>query len=117
MPIVGKTREGRFLLLFVTQFLLFAGFLAYYEIVSNTTDALTTFIEILYGLAPIVIVATANTIVVIEGAEMLSEKYLKKRYEAGQAEERKRWLEWNERRLEAQAANEPFDEPPPSDAK
>ena len=48
---------------------------------------------------------------------MLSEKYLKKRYEAGQAEERKRWLEWNELRLAAQAANEPFDEPPPSDAK
>ena len=30
------------------------------------------------------------------------------------AEERARWVEWNNRRIAAQENNEPFDEPPPS---
>ena len=33
--------------------------------------------------------------------------------EQGQSEERLRWTEWNLRRLEAEASNVPFDEPPP----
>ncbi len=31
----------------------------------------------------------------------------------GRAEEHRRWVEWNHRRLEAQATGAPFDEPPP----
>ena len=31
----------------------------------------------------------------------------------GEAEERRRWVEWNHRRLEAQEEGVPFDEPPP----
>ena len=32
----------------------------------------------------------------------------------GESEERRRWTEWNARRLEAERGGVPFDEPPPS---
>ena len=32
----------------------------------------------------------------------------------GEAAERRRWTEWNERRLDAERAGAPFDEPPPA---
>ena len=32
----------------------------------------------------------------------------------GQAKERRRWSEWNRRRMEATAKGAPFDEPPPA---
>ena len=34
--------------------------------------------------------------------------------EEGEAAERRRWTEWNSRRLEAERAGVPFDEPPPA---
>ena len=33
--------------------------------------------------------------------------------EQGKADERRAWVDWNTRRLEAEARGEPFDEPPP----
>ena len=33
--------------------------------------------------------------------------------EEGKADERRAWVDWNTRRLEAEARGEPFDEPPP----
>ena len=45
------------------------------------------------------------------------EKRREKRREAdlaeGRAEERARWVAWNNRRIAAEKNNEPFDEPPP----
>ena len=35
-------------------------------------------------------------------------------YAEGRAEEHSRWTEWNHRRMEANEAGIPFDEPPPS---
>ena len=32
----------------------------------------------------------------------------------GQAKERRRWSEWNRRRMDAEASGAPFDEPPPA---
>ena len=32
----------------------------------------------------------------------------------GEAAERRRWTEWNSRRVEAERAGVPFDEPPPA---
>ena len=50
---------------------------------------------------------------------MLAERYLKRRHAEGkmegQEEERKRWVKWNKRRLKAEAAGKPFDEPPPGE--
>ena len=47
---------------------------------------------------------------------MLAERYLKRRHaegkKEGREEERVRWVEWNKRRLKADAEGNPFDEPP-----
>ena len=49
---------------------------------------------------------------------MLVERYLRKRYEAGKAEGLTKawqvWEAWNQRRLAAEAADHPFNEPPPA---
>ena len=51
---------------------------------------------------------------------ILAERYLKRRYEEGREEERKRMKQyksrlkvWDARRLKSEAAGEPFDEPLP----
>ncbi len=54
-------------------------------------------------------------------ARFLGNKFVRpliERHEAkgradGRAEERGLWIEWNSRRIEAEAAGTPFDEPPP----
>ena len=122
---VGKTREGRFLFVFLLQFLTFSGFLAYHEVTGVPTDAITTMLAILMGMAPLGFVSAVNTVVAVEGVEMLVERYLRRRYEAGKAEGLKEgeergvaqawevWQDWNQRRLSAEKADQPFNEPPP----
>ena len=122
---VGKTREGRFLIVFLLQFLTFSAFLAYHEVTAIPTDAITTMLTILMGMAPLAFVSAANTVVAVEGVEMLAERYLRKRYEAGKAEGLKEgeergvaqawevWQDWNLRRLAAEKEGRPFNEPPP----
>ena len=118
MPVIGKGREGWFLLLFLLQFCIYTGILTYYHYVVNGRDGLSTFVAVLGGMPGIIALSTASTIVFLEGLEMLSERYLKRRYEEGkaegQAEERKVWEEWLKRRIEVEAAGEEFNEPPPS---
>ena len=41
------------------------------------------------------------------------EKQREKLREEGRADERQAWVDWNEKRLDAEARGEPFDEPPP----
>jgi hypothetical protein len=113
---VGKTREGRFLIVFLLQFLTFSAFLAYHEVTAIPTDAITTMLTILMGMAPLGFVSAVNTVVAVEGVEMLAERYLRKRYEAGRAEGLKEgeergvaqawevWQAWNHRRLAAEKA-------------
>ncbi len=57
---------------------------------------------------------------------MLAERYLKKRYEAGKAEGKAEgreegrteawqvWQAWNQRRMDAEKADHPFNQPTPS---
>jgi hypothetical protein len=49
---------------------------------------------------------------------LISERYKAKRFAEGRAvgkeEERKRWRDWNSRRMAAEARGEKFEEPPPS---
>ena len=123
---VGKTREGRFLFVFLLQFLTFSGFLAYHEVTAFPTDAITTMLAILAGMAPLGFVSAVNTVVAVEGGEMLAERYLRKRYEAGLKEGAEKgkaegrteaweaWEAWNRRRLAAEKAAQPFNEPPPA---
>ncbi len=112
-------REVRYIVIFLVQFLLLAGFRVYHELISNPTDALTTFMDVLDGLAPVIVFATASTVLIQEGGEMLAERYLKRRHaegkKEGREEERIRWVEWNKRRLKAEAAGRRFDEPPPGE--
>ena len=122
---VGKTREGRFLIVFLLQFLIFSGFLAYHEVIAVPTDAITTMLAILMGMAPLGFVSAVNTVVAVEGVDMLAERYLRRRYEAGRAEGKaegkeegrteawEAWEAWNQRRLAAEKAGQPFNEPPP----
>ena len=114
MPLVGKGREGWFLLLFVLQFCVYTGILAYYENVVNGKDALSTFVAVLGGMPAVIALSTASSIVFLEGFAMLSERYLKRRYEEGKEEAWRVWEDWNRRRIEAEAAGEKFNEPPPS---
>ena len=77
-------------------------------------------------MAGLIILVAAESIFLTDVTKMLftmiSEKYLKRRREQGHAEgrakglaeERQRWVEWNERRMAAEAAGEEFTEPPPS---
>lgn len=44
----------------------------------------------------------------------LREKLRAEGFIEGKAEERRKWTEWNQRRLNAEAAGVPFHEPPPS---
>ena len=45
---------------------------------------------------------------------MLAEQFKQKRYAEGLVEMQRRQEEWNERRLEAEANGQPFNEPPPT---
>ena len=123
---VGKTREGRFLIVFLLQFLTFSAFLAYHEVTAIPTDAITTMLAILMGMAPLGFVSAVNTVVAVEGVEMLAERYLRKRYEAGLKEGAEKgkaeglteawqvWQTWNHRSLAAEMDDHPFNEPTPT---
>ena len=45
---------------------------------------------------------------------MLVEHYLRRRMKKALDEQQAEWESWNERRLAAERAGRPFDEPPPS---
>ena len=115
---VGKTREGRFLIVFLLQFLTFSAFLAYHEVTAVPTDAISTMLAILMGMASLGFLSAVNTVVAVEEVEMLVERYLRRRYEAGlkegEAQAWEAWEAWNQRRLAAEKASQPFNEPPPT---
>ena len=113
---IGSTREGRYLLLFSAQVLICLGLLTWHEVSYQTGDgSLATPIAIGQGMAPFVVVVTAATVVIVEGSAMLAERYLKRRYEAGRADEAELWRAWNARRIQAEQEGRPFDEPPPGE--
>ena len=49
-----------------------------------------------------------------EGREEGREEGMTAGIATGEAAERRRWTEWNSRRVEAERAGVPFDEPPPA---
>lgn len=125
---IGRSREGRYLLLFTFQLIICLGLLTWFEVGYQRDDgSLATVIAIGQGMAPLVVVVTATTVVILEGSTMLAERYLQRRYEEGQAkgraegeakgiaDEAARWRAWNARRLKAEREGRPFDEPPPGE--
>ena len=72
--------------LFSAQIILCALLISYYEIVLNTADgAFDTFIVIGRGSSSFVVLAAAETVILVEVISMLSERYLKKRFRDGVA--------------------------------
>ena len=110
---VSPGHEGHILLWFSIQYIAGVAVLVYFRISGELTTPVAFDL-----LAPLVIVATANAIMVIEGKAMLAERFLKRRFAEGKAEGKaelaKEVAAWNRRRLEAQAKGDPFDEPPPT---
>ena len=76
---VGKTREGRFLIVFLLQFLTFSAFLAYHEVTAVPTDAITTMLTILMGMAPLGFLSAVNTVVAVEGSRNAGREILEKK--------------------------------------
>ena len=115
-----------YLFLFSAQFIALSAFITWYEIAVNTADGWPqTIIAIGNGISPWVIVIVADSALLTEATMLVSqyliEKYRNKRHREGRAEgraegreeERQQWVAWNRRRMEAEAANRPFTEPPP----
>ena len=71
------------------------------------------------GSVSVIVVSAAISTAIVEGAMIFAEKYLKHRFERGLEEgaelERERWRDWNDRRIAAENAGEPFDEPTPAE--
>ena len=125
---VPKDWQTWYLALFNIQILCLLGLVSWHEVVTaqNTDGPLDTLIAVGTSMAGLVILVAAESIFLTDVTKMLftmiSEKYLNRREKIGEergraeglAEERGRWVEWNERRMAAEAAAEQFDEPPPS---
>ena len=70
--------------------------------------------------APRIGVIAADSVVTVDIVMILTllyEDYRRKRIERAVARNQERWEAWNQRRLDADAAGEPFNEPPPSLAR
>ena len=109
---VSPGREGWFLILFVAQYLAGLAALAVLSIIGELQV-----LDSVKLVAPLIVVAAANSIVLVEGIPMVSEQFLQRREARGEArgrrETQKLWEEWNRRRLEAEKKGEEFNEPPP----
>jgi len=109
---VSSGREGWFLSLFVAQYLAGLGTIG---VLSGMKELPA--LESFRLVAPIIIAATANTILLVEGIPMVAEQFLKRREargeERGRRETQQLWEDWNRRRLEAEKKGEEFSEPPP----
>ena len=119
MPDIAKAYQGQFLLLFLLLFSLTLGLVVWYEVRHETgDDGWDTTMAIGIGMSYCIVISTAMSYVVVEGVNMLAEQFKQKRYAEGEvkgeAKRQKVWEEWNERRLEAEANGQPFDEPPPT---
>ena len=109
------------------------GFLFWYEIFEHTADTWPkTILSITQGIGVATVGAAGLALLTIEGpktvmvvADYITQRWLnplKKRLREearavgraeGEARRQAAWVAWNERRMEAEANGEPFDEPPP----
>ena len=123
-------REGAwaawFLSLFAIQATLSLIGLVVYEVWLNDTDSVNDTIGNILGRGEsLIVILATETYVIVEGATMLAERWKQKRYEDGRAEgraeghvegradERRMWVEWNQRRESAEKEGRTFTEPPP----
>ncbi len=120
-----------YLALFNLQILCLLGLVSWHEVATAaaTDGPIDVLIAVGSSMAGLVVVVAAESIFLTDVTKMLftmiSEKYLNRREERGRTEgrtegrvegrteERRKWEEWNERRLAAEAAGEEFTEPAP----
>ena len=117
MPEIPSPRLA-YAIVFVAYYGAIAALYSWREIVDTTSDsALPTATAILTGIGPLVLLAGTLTALSVE-VFMLVEHYLRRRMEKAVdkalGEQQAEWESWNERRLAAERAGRPFDEPPPS---
>ena len=107
-----------FFAIFSLQTAALIGLAVWYEAFVITGDSWPeTIFAIGRDAAPGIGVIAAESIVVVDVVMILTllyEDYRKKQFQKGVASEREKWVAWNQRRLDAEAAGQPFDEPPPS---
>ncbi len=135
---VRPSLAGWYLFLASVQCLVALALVVWQENQTLAADGIPkTLLDIGKSLSPLVIVALADSLLIVEGAAMLAERYLRERYEKGREEgleeglEKGRgegreegreeanmlWSEWNRRREEAERDGRAFDEPPPISSK
>ena len=114
--VTGQTRDIYFVV-FTALFLAGVGVQAHHAYSSDLSSLAMTR-TVWESSAPLAITSAAaamvlteiGRIVIVVIAEKLEARYERK----GEEKERQRWVKWNERREAAEAAGEPFREPPPS---
>lgn len=119
MPIVRPSRVGRAMLV-LTLLLVVSGLAVLYD--QNgwnlPLDELGGFpngiVKAGGSFAPLVIVSITLMVVAVEGGAMVSEAFLKRRYEQGAKDTQAKWEEWLARKEEAEKAGRSFDDPPPN---
>lgn len=122
-----------YFVVFSVQTLALIGLAVWYEVFVVTGDSRTeTVFAIGKDVGPGIGAIVAESIIVTEGMYMVlfggiqrrrEERRIEEAEERGKsqgiaqglAQERKKWQEWNRRRLEAEADRRPFTEPPPSE--
>ena len=116
------------LAVFSLQVIVYAFFLIRYEVAKGNA-VMETLQVLIAQLAATMAVASGTTLILLQGVDFvmfLTQRYLKRldreKREAraegkveGKAEERELWTEWNNRRIEAEAKGEAFNEPPPTE--
>ena len=126
---IPLARRALYFGLFTAYALAGIGFLLWYEIFEYAADTWPeTILSITQGIGVTTVGAAGLALLTIEGpktimvvADYITSRWLnplKKRIREegraeGEADTQAAWEAWNERRMAAEAAGEPFDEPPP----
>ena len=107
-----------FFAIFSLQTAALIGLAIWYEVFVVTGD---TWPETIFAIgrdaAPGIAVVAADSVVAVDIVMILTllyEDYRRKRIERAVAQNQAKWEAWNQRRLDAEAAGQPFTEPPPS---
>ena len=107
-----------FFAIFSLQTAALIGLAVWYEVFVVTGDSWPeTIFAIGRDAAPGIGVIAADSVVIVDIVMILTllyEDYRRKRIERAEARVQQRWEAWNQRRMDAESAGQPFDEPPPS---
>lgn len=123
---VPEDWQRLYFFLFSIQFLAVAALVTWHKIaVKGVVPWPDTLIDIGQTISSLTIGIAGESFIVTEVVVVLSEWYRERRYNRGVADgiaqgivqgiarNQKKWLEWNRRRLEAEAEGREFTEPPP----